>query len=314
MEHYHLINQLQRELQNNITDVKAETLLALALENGLTEEDFIVAFDSFFHREYSKDVLFSDLKEDAAKRNFLQLHLTRCGLYDQLPEGLFYQQNDSTHSALSATEMAAEYKMNKRKEQEIRQFFTPFENDFFWQRLQLEKEEMQWLKGFEAGRLNDYFVRFWNIPSAVPAPLIAPLVKLLPYAPSISGHPEVIAQCLEAILQEQVCVTVRSAPVSKAGPDCILPLDSSQLGVNTVLGEEFMENYPVLQFFIGPLQHSHITDYLEGGTRWAFLETFYRFFIPVEMDIHTHIELPAEENNMHLAADRAPVLGYSSVL
>lgn len=314
MEHYHLIEQLHQEIKNSYYDVKTETQLALAIENGFAEDDFIIDCDSFFYREYSKNVLFSEVKEDAAKKIFLQLHLTRNGLYDQLPEGLFYQHSKSSQQTAGATEMAAEYKMNKQKEQDTRRFFAPFENDFFWQRIQLEKEEMQLLREFQAGGLNDYFTCFWDISSVVPSSLITRFIKLLPYAHSISGDLNIMAQCLRTILQEPIKVNVISAALSKADSNCIHQLGSARIGINTVLGEQFFENYPIMEFVIGPLKHSPVTDYLEGGNMDEFLNMFYRFFVPADSEVITTVEVEKEKSYIVLQANDEPVLGYSSVI
>lgn len=314
MKHYHLIEQLQQEIKNRHEDIRAESQLALAMENGLASDDFVICCDSFFHREYSKDVLSSDLKEDVSKKNYLQLHLTRCGLYEHLPEGLFYTQGKSLHQSVGAAEMAAEYKINKRKEQEARRFFVPLENDFFQQRIQLEQEEMQQLEGFETGLLNNYFTDFWNISSTIPASIISSFIKLLPHAHRISGNTGVMALCLRAILREAVNVRVIPGVVSKANANCLSRLGCFQLGVDMVLGEQFCDDYTVMEFSIGPLQNSPIADYLEGGHKKEFLNMFNRFFVPIDIDVITKIEVTKEKSLMVLHADNEPVLGYSTLI
>lgn len=313
MENYPLFIQLQQEIQHNFLDIKAESLLAMALESGLTEDDFIIACDSLFSRTYDRDVLFSMLEKDANRNNYLQIHVSRNGIYDQLPEGLFYQPVKSKQQGMSAADMAEEYKLNKQKEKEVRKFFMPFENAFFRQQMHLEKEEVQLLEGLQCGVLNEYFVNFWGISPAIPQLLITPLIELLPYASKIAGNLTITAQCLEKVLQEEITVRRLSAPVSKAEAACILSLGTGRLGVDMVLGEQFEEDFPVIECTIGPLQHSQVHDYLEGGNREQFLKTFYQFFMPVEADVITRIEPAANTQYLIFDTDE-PVLGYSSIL
>jgi hypothetical protein len=309
-----LIEKLRGELEHKEADIRAETVLALALENGLLPNDFIITPDSFFHREYSKDISEAEVVETVWNKRFLQVHLTRSGIYDQLPEGLFYQPLKNVYSTANAASMAAEYKINKRKEQEVRRFFKPFENDFFWQRIQLEGEEMKLLEGVQAGILNDYFIDFWNLPSSMPQSYIISLIRLMPYAATITGSPAVVAQCLQVILQESISVKVASAPVVTASTDTSLVLGSQVLGTDMVCGGNFNDDFPVLEFCIGPLVHSGITDYLEGGDKEEFLKTFYSFFTPVEADVTTKILVAPENETMLLQSETAPILGYSTVL
>lgn len=309
------IEKLQHEIANSC-DAKPESQLLLALENGLSADDFFVACNSWFYREYSRDVLTTDITEDARKKNVLQLHLTRSGIYDQLPEGLFYQPGKVKPVKKNAGDMAEEYKINKKKEYAIRRFFMPLENDFFWQRVQLEKEECALLEGLQSGILNNYFTNLWNIDLSIPKSLIVHLILLLPYIHRIAGDLLLTVYCLEKLLQEKVAVKKITARLTSADEDQIPELGKQLLGDNMLCGATFYEPYPVLEFSIGPLQRSEVHDYLEGGNKYAFLNAFYRFFIPVDADVVTVIEAADEKKNMHLKPDKGqePALGYSTYL
>lgn len=314
MEPNPILTQLQQEMQNDFTDIKAESLLAIALENGLSADDFIIAPDSLFSRAYNRDVSQSAIAEDANKRNFLQLHLSRSGLHDQLPEGVFYQPARPKQAVTNAAKMAADYKIDKQKERETRRFFMPFENAFFGQRLQLELEEIQLLQGLQCGILNEYFMNFWGISPSIPPALITPLIELLPYANKIAGNLVITTQCLEKILQEKVSTRRISVSVSQAESTSMHQLGMQQLGKDMVIGSQFEEDYPLVEFTIGPLNNSKIQDYLEGGDKEEFLKTFYSFFVPIEADVSTRIEVASEKNYMRLDTEEEPVLGYSSML
>lgn len=314
MEHIQHFAQLQEEIRTNFSDIKAESILAIALEGGLEEDEYCIASDSLFSRSYSRDILFSTVEEDANKKGFLQLHLSRSSLHDHLPEGLFYQPEKLNYRNTDASIMAADHIKNRQKEQEIRRFFMPFENAFFGQRMQLESEEIQLLEGLQNGILNEYFMNFWGISSALPYSLITPLIELLPYANKIAGNLSITTQCLEKILQEQVTTRPIAAPVTEVGREYIYGLGIQQLGLNMVLGDKFSEDYPLIEFSIGPLQNSKIEDYLKGGNREEFLNTFYSFFMPVEASAITKIEVEKEKEFMVLDLEAEPILGYSSVL
>src|SRR6476469_6617179 len=97
MDNFELISLLQWEMQKASCDTRVEPQLVLALEKGLSADDFLVCCDSLFYRAHSRDLLYAEIKEDARKRSILQMHLSRSGLYDQLPEGLFYQPAAEGH-------------------------------------------------------------------------------------------------------------------------------------------------------------------------------------------------------------------------
>jgi hypothetical protein len=304
---------LQQEMRNRPCDLKAEPQLALALENGLLHDDFIVLCNSLFHREYSKDIVDVKMNEDSRKRAIMQLHLSRSGVYDQLPEGLFYQPRQSGAGVYAATDMAADHRVNKQKEEEIRRFFLPFENDFFWQRLQLETEESRLLEGLRSGILNDYFMQFWNIPVSIPKPFIVPLIVLLPYAHHIAGDLPLMAESLQYLLQEPVRMQAADTGITLCN-EPMPALGEQQLGIDMLCGSVFTEDCPAMECLIGPLQRSQVAEYVQGGGRHVLVETFLRFFVPAGVDVQLTIELPEHKKNMILQPDDEPVLGYSCII
>lgn len=309
-----LIEQLQREMQKAGWDVKAEPQLLLAMEKGLLPDDFMVSCDGLFRREYSRDIVTTEVKENARKQAVLELHLSRAGLYDQLPEGLFFQLPQRGSRTLSATDMAADYKFNKKKEEEIRRFFLPFENDFFLHRMQVENEEATLLEGLQSGILNDYFIKFWNLPASIPRQFIIPLILLLPYAYKIAGDIKLTAECLQQLLGEEIQIRKVQAPMINADALGAPPMGEALLGVDLICGDHFWEGTPCLEIEIGPLQHSTIADYLESGDRYTLLETFNRFFIPAGIDTAIAVQVMPDKLHMTLQENDGPVLGYSSIL
>lgn len=321
------IASLQSEIQFAKWDIKPEALLALAMQKGLNMEDLVICCDQFMKREYSKDLYEAFIVEDVKKRTFLRLHLTRMGLYDQLPEGLFFQSPQRKSRQVTVNELADDYKSDKKREEDIRKFFIPFDNAFFLQRLKLEQEEASLLEGLGTGILNDYFIHFWGLDPNIPKMFLVPLVVLLPYAHKVAGDLDLTGRCLSFLLKEKVLVEQKKAKPSFADDNALCRLGEGQLGIDTVCGKEFFEDYPVFEIKIGPLKNSRIKEYLEGGKRHEVLETFNRFFIPAGVDTSVSIELEKEYSGMHeyrsaayiegdmtLERGAEPILGFSTVL
>ncbi len=314
MEEKSPLSQLQREIQHDFPDIKAESILAMAVDGGFREEDFVVAAESLFKRPYSRDVLDTVLEDGAGNRDFLQLHISRDGLHDLVPGGLFYQPVESTIREADAAGMAADHRSNKRKERETRRFFMPFENAFFSQRIHLEMEETRLLEGMGSGLLNEYFREFWDISTSIPFGYVTSLMGLLPHATKIAGNLSLTAQCLEKILEEKVTLNIIPVATHQASLEYCTDLGLGKMGMDTVLGGQFFEDFPQIEVSIGPLQNSEIQDYLEMGDKEDFLKTFYGYFLPAEAEINTVLKVGSENQHMYLYPGEGPVLGYSSVL
>lgn len=300
------------ELSANVYDIKAEALANQGLQHNLHPDDFVVQPDGRFYREYRSDVYAINKIEDSWLHQLLQLRLSRAGLYDLVPEGLFHQPYNGARSNSSAGDMAAQSRTDRKKELAARKFFQPIENSFFSQRVVLEQEEENLLAGMDSGLLNDYFFSFWEFPEALNKTSAMLLVLLLPYAHAITGDIELMQDCLEILLQEKVSISLIPAEVCRtSGNACSLGL--GELGNDLVCGQTFTEDYPCLQYNIGPLQNTKPVDYCSGGDNDLLLQVFNNYFAPAEADLIINVEVDRTRALVELDADESPILGYAII-
>lgn len=307
------INGFFNELSGLRYDIKCEALINQALKHGVRQDDLVVINDGRFFREYRNDVYTLQRIEDSWRRELLQLHLSRGGMYDLLPEGLFHQPAADRKANEHVGEMAAASRQDRKKEMAARKFFQPLENSYFLQRVELEMEEENLLTGMNTGLLNDYFFHFWGFPEGLDKGQAVLLVLLLPYAHEIAGNRTFMQQCLEILLQEKVEIR-RVGPRISLAENITSDLGSRRLGNDMVCGNSFTEDYPCLQYIIGPLQSTGPTEYLPGGGNELLLQVFNNYFAPVEADILIEVEVDQEKAFLQLDAEEGPILGYSSIL
>jgi hypothetical protein len=260
------------------------------------------------------DLYKSNVDEQDVYSSFLRLHLSRQGLYDILPEGIFFQRNGDNRKLKSAIEMAEEYRINKKKELETRKFFAAFEDEFFYQTVLNEIEENNLLQGLQSGWLKEYFVDFWKLPQDIPSQAALILVMFFPFVHMITGDTNLTASALQKILKEPVNITLVYKFDTIANNENNV-IEKNDLGNSLVCGENIKEQYPLVQINIGPLQKTNASDYIENGQFFSLLHTFNNFFIPANAEIKTTIILQSTAEKMILnTKEAAPILGISSVL
>lgn len=312
MTRQNIIERFFNELSANLHDIKAETLANQALQHNLHPDDLVVIPDGRFFREYRTDLYAINKIEDNWLHRLLQLHLSRAGLYDLLPEGLFHQSFNGAKSSTSAADLAAQSRIDRKKELAARKFFQPVENSFFSQRVLLEQEEENLLAGMDNGLLNDYFFSFWEFPEGLNKTSAMLLVLLLPYAYAIAGDLNLMQDCLKILLQEAVTIELIPAAECPAQSNAF-GLGTSELGNDLVCGQTFSEDYPCLQYTIGPLQNTRPVDYCAGGDNDLLLQVFNNYFAPAEADIIINVEVDRERALIELSADESPILGYAAI-
>ncbi len=312
MDRQNAIEHFFNELAGNLHDIKAEALANQALQNDLHPDDFVVLPDGRFYREYRTDLYAFNKIDDSRLHQLLQLRLSRSGLYDLVPEGLFHQPYNGSRPISSAAEMAAHSRNDRKKELAARKFFQPIENSFFSQRVMLEREEENLFAGMDSGLLNDYFFSFWEFPEALNKTSAMLLVLLLPYAHAIAGDIGLMRDCLEILLQEDVTIRlVSSADCGAPGDACSLGI--GELGNDLVCGQTFTEDYPCLQYNIGPLQNTKPVDYVTGGDNDLLLQVFNNYFAPAEADIIINVEVDRTRALVELDSAESPILGYAVI-
>ena len=264
-------------------NLKAEVLIAEIQENSnIKVEDFVISNKSTFSRSYRRDIIDVD---GIINNNKLTLNLSRNGLYDTLPEGLFHVQSENKGSE----SYSAQRKIVKQEEQDARLFFSPLENEFFNQRLRIECNERKLLDDFY--NLNDNFLQnFWKVDLSLPDSYILELIKLLPHSHKIVGDFELTRLSLQKVLNEKVSFkkNYKRRPNAENGGHNTNGEIGYQLGVDTVLDGSTNELLnPILEVTIGPVLDNNINKYLKKGEVLDFINTFYDYFIPMEIEVTT---------------------------
>jgi hypothetical protein len=300
-------------IQDLDIDVKAEVIAYQLHSNGFMWNEMFYHTDHFFHRNYSKDIHLSKVEEGRNKKSLLHVHLSRSGMYDILPEGLFFQPANYKNKAITAFDMAVEYRENKKEEQEVRKFFSPLENEFFYHKYKNFISEKQTIEGLSKGTLNNYFKRFWNLPQDMKAACVLRMTLLMPYIHQIAGDTNLMAQSLKEIIQEEVTCHIgkETIPAFYASPN---QLGMYTLGNELVCGDYFFEEEHVFVFTIHVDKHSSSQKYIQNGVMYSTLQIFYDYFVPVNAEIKTKIKVDATFEHMMIGDCEESVLGIATVI
>ncbi|MFT4023947.1 MAG: type VI secretion system baseplate subunit TssG [Flavihumibacter sp.] len=309
------IEALARELNRLSFPLKAETVLAHATHAGADRELFLVCCDRFFERPFLPDIVSVEEPAIPAEAGWLRAVLSRPGFFDLLPEGLFFQPGASQlNRSQPVAEMAAAYRNNKTKEKDIRLFFQPFEHGGFYQRLQLEEEEKQLMRGLSAGLLHAWLCEFWQLPDLLPAGAATIFLKMMPYASRITGNTQRMQELLNALLELPVSLEPGFTGVQVLGEADQPGLGEQVLGDELVCGRVFMEPSPLYRTRVEMADAAQMSECLPGGKLRCIIDTFARFFVPVEAVMEIEWLLPAKRPVMELTTGREAVLGFSACI
>ncbi|MBS1948756.1 MAG: hypothetical protein JST47_13415 [Bacteroidetes bacterium] len=278
------LNELLNRMQ---LDIRLEIILAELVSDSLSMDDISVINNSLFKRCYHRDIEKTEQVEYGhSKKKKLRFVVNRDGVYDKLPEDLFHQPTD-TQKTFNKEKIIKEIKFQDELEQSARQFFNPFEQEFYRLRVKLETEEKKFLFDTNGDLHTELIDSLWDFPDFFDSLQKSKLCLLMPVVNKIAGDMELISFVVSAISGDEVeiCRSLPRKHILKDGP----VLGNTALGKDSILdGELFstMESFNI-KIFLQKLDN--LTDYMPEGQKMKLLEFLCNLFMPIEND--TRFEL-----------------------
>ena len=302
-----MLPQKEKYESINYAFLRAEALCADLLGNGFSFKDLVIKHAGSFKKSYRNDVesLTINNKEGSDKEN-LEVELNRDGIYDRLPEGLFHQSRGNANTR-GLAKMVEEYKRYRDEEKQARKFFQPLDQELFRYSVLVEQEERTLQMGMLKGSLEHTFNKFWDIPHGLPAGAASVLVRIMPWLHRIKGDKLLTAKALGMMLELPVTIKEYYAG-EQHREENVFRLGDGELGVDTVVGNMFMEPSLCWEFTISEIAAGQIVSYTGTQPYSNFLKHFTEVFIPIEIDAIFVYELETTTGGEEKGEN---VLGYS---
>ena len=295
-------------------DLYVEVVIAsLVAEGRLDMNHLYIRPQGTFTRNYEADLAKIEVREDKIDQSVLAyFDITREGLYDMLPEGLFHR-NLRKSKNIDTEESVQELKMHQEEEKSARKFFLPLEQMFYQQRIAIEIEEQKSLIGLSEVIVDELITGFWNIPITLSYYQSLCLVYMLPLMHKIVGDLSLTKQCLEILLQVPVELEmIKSQPEEIALENNTL--GSFALGDTQVLGDILLSQLDTIQITLGPLEGSKSLEFIPNGSQRNYFELILSYFIPAELE--WRLEILANANTMFTLEEGSgdSYLGFTSTI
>ncbi len=312
------LEEISQYINQLLFDLRAELLVAVLAEQRIDLNEVLASLDGQLKRVWSSDIAWSAADSLETGDNKLILHLNRDGIYDVLPEAIFHSSAEDKDK--TGQGMAKDSKILKSEEKDARTFFQPFENEIFLQRVQLTMTENRLFKNIHTNFLMGLIPDFWRIDHDLPEDYVSRLKKLLPLAHQITGDSELTAQCLEFILREKVQIEGTDEDdysTDQNDYSCSGIMGTCILGVDMICGS--IPDFYIKRYIcsIGPISSSEAIEYVKDGKMNRFLDCFYGYFIPFELDMETKYIFGRAQSNFILNENidvQISYLGYNSVI
>ncbi len=295
-------------------DIRAEVLFyiisAAGRENGL-----LFYLNGGFRRAFRKDIAGIHLPGHHKFKNkstLIELH--RRGLYDQFPEFLFHRSKSSKHFK-SIEDLKAEHEYQEHIAFSARKFFWPLDDQLTKIKAHVLAFELSMGMSSRSASGKGHLRRFWNIPSLFDDVQAQMITRMIPLAREIASRLAWIEEAISLIMKLPVKVIKELRVFTRPGRDSILVLGNSQVGIEGVLGQSFLDERYCITFAIGPVDMRVANEFAPQGRRLKQMHYLIDQLVPADMDSHIEI-VPKADFSFTLFEDDGlcSILGVSSIL
>lgn len=307
------INNIKANLKATSCDIKAEVFVNELVLNGIPQEDILFKAKSAFKRQFEREVEDLSFVEDDYNGTKIVVEINREGFYDYIPEGVTHFDTDKK-AFKSSSEITDEIKFKRFQEKAARDFFQPFENEFYSANVSLENKESGSVNQFDSELNKQLFFKTYGYLPEFDDVQIAKLLFFLPLAYKLRGQDRMIEFILNNLLQFPVKVDLKNVSASYKN-EFQGKLSESMLGVNFVLGDSVKIGETCLQITVSELNSSDTVDFFQGGSLFNIIEKVIGFLMPISYKFEIIYHFREQDECLNLQGnEKSCYLGYNSVI
>ena len=265
-------------------DIRVETLANYLVDQ--TDEfsvDQVLVEPIGQDRRRSEEEVRTVRRKSYPDEDVLHLRVNQKGIFDTLPQGLFIKADPRDYNTPIKRTRAIQ-----RQIREARKFFLPFEQAIYHPLLAIDRFEQRASDGFP-----DFVVALWGLDAYseyLDERQTLLLCHLLPEAQRIVGDWQLTELLFQALLRKPVSLIWREPSTFSFRPLNANGAEDMFLGMNTVLGDEFVDDSPTLEVQVRGVTYNELESYLSDGHQRYLLENLlYNYFLPLEVHVVTSI-------------------------
>ncbi|MEZ5009402.1 MAG: hypothetical protein R2753_14760 [Chitinophagales bacterium] len=258
-----------------------------------------------FERSYSKEILNTNTKFDGSGDEYLQVELSREGIYDGLPIFALHTIIKKQKRGKSLKNDVTLSKEIVQEEEAARQFFNPFEQEIYRLKGQIFKDEFDFKLSLDV--FKDYF---YDLISDGTDFSLNVLLTLLPHIHSLRGGIDKFQQLIKKVLKTDVTIEKKLLNDITLDKNDEIHLGELLLGHNSVLDTTslgFMWGYSI-----------DIKQSEASYERSEEIKKIVRFLgdLSLSSDLTYDVNVSVYESQFVLSdnLEKCPILAYNTII
>ena len=298
-------------LQKMESDFKAEVIATQWLSYEQDVAKFVIERLGNIPRTHTKDVYhsYTDISQ-VNLDSYTVLQSFRQSIYEAVPENVFHPP---TLGGLGKTqeEILEEIKHQRKKENEARTFFKPFEQEAPYLEMQALMLELMFEKKATYDNLYKLFEQGWPVISRLPYDTALSFIYILPILNEVRGKRQWIEKCLTFLTGFPVSIRESYTQETVAKNNGGFVTGVSYLGVNTTFSGALSDGECSWILTVGPVAEPVAGNILPQSGFENLLDVLLEYMAPSNLFIKKRILVMAEEPTMLTDDPASGRLGFT---
>lgn len=311
-------NQSISELKYNklSTDFKIESVAANMLKYYNSSSSIFIKKVGINDRPYLKDIKNIYSTYYGLDNETIIMETYRESIYDYLPEGLFHPPSLGTASKRGVESVVKEIRKQKEVEENARNFFQPFEQEFFYTEVSALLKETEFDIADQSDTLIKIFKEMWPLLGKVDIETAKIFFYILPFLHEVRGNKRWIERFLTAFLNIPVAIDFVPNKIDKNDDEMgITALGSAKLGITLIPNGKHLDGERNWQITIGPIPYDAIHKYVDGTAFRELLQNIYDYLMPITVKIEEKFMTEKKEDSFIINSKaNTNRLGYSTYI
>lgn len=297
------------------TDFKVEAVTANLLKYYKEHASVFIKKIGVNDRPYLKDIKKIYTSHYGLDQQTIVLETYRESIYDYLPEGLFHPPSLGQQS-YNVDSVVKEIKKQKAVEESARNFFQPFEQEFFYTEVAALLKEMELDIADQSHVIIEVIADLWPLLKEVDGHTARTFFHILPFLHEVRGNRKWIEKFLSAFLNVKVCIDFVANKINEQkDPDGMINLGTTTLGINFIPNGAHWDGERNWRVNIGPIPYPKIHKYVPGHPFRKLLQGIYDYLMPLSVRIEENFVTEKKKNSFVLGkTSNTNRLSYSTFI
>ncbi len=313
---YDNIEQISEKEYNKLhTDYKVEAVASNLLKFYNANANIFIKRVGINERPYLKDIKTIKSTYFGLDDETIVIETYRESIYDYLPEALFHPPSLGG-SNKNIEKVVAEIKKQKEIEEDARNFFQPFELEFFYTEVAALLKETEFDVRDQSGSIINIVSELWPLLRKLDSKTAKTFFYILPFLHEVRGNKEWIERFLTAF--NHVPVNIEFTPNVVDGDDDkqgISLLGNTKLGLTFIPSGKHMDGERNWTVNIGPIPSHRVYQYVSGHPYRDLLQSIYEYLMPISVKIYENFITVKEKTSFVLdKSSNSSRLGYTTFI